>query len=441
MPTTAFKSPTAARGMNWDGGSGDITNDNLVVSGGFATVTLPDGDSYTPTSTETGAGTVLSCALMQNGYDFSSVPANALITGITTKSTNYSLSDGGGDLAINYFFQFSRFPDAVPFMQEGYLFLQSKTEQFIANTPTLQTLGGSSDIWQPNPALFIDGMYVYSTDGSFPGYEVITSTVDPESYDIFYNGHDLLIQPTTQTNSPSSLDASATFGLFHFSPFLSGGGTVTVSFPGSPFAPTVFVAQAGTATPGTATFQCTVDDDISLESLSNQINFHPDTSSYMSSSIFVGAGIWEMSSNDVGAYTNAIHMESNLPQYFDFPNDGNFVGGRDADPNISTMYAVTAAPLVQTSGGPLKAYPLGQNQLLNITNTITNLRLQTKVPASYFKSHDFGIVKWFNPLATTGDALVYPSNINDQQFLGKDQISLTYELARGGGLMTMGMGS
>lgn len=437
--STGFKSPTNAREMPWDGGSGDLSNPGNVLTGGNATVQLPDGDTYTPTSTETDAGTVLSIALLQGGYDFSLVPDNATVKGITTRSTNSFTSDGSVDLGINYFFNFSHFPDAVPFMSENYLLWQSKDLQFVLNTPTQQTLGGAADIWQPNPALYIDGMYVFSTDGSFPGYEVETSTIDPFSSDFFYNGHDLIIQPTTQGYSGSSLDASGSFSTFNFIAFVAGGGTVTVSFPGF-FPPTTFVAQLGPATPGDATFQCTVDNDISLTNLSNQIGFHPDTSSYVSSSIFSGADIWELQSIDVGTYTNGIHIQSNLPQYFDFSNGGQFEGGADPDPNISTMNALAAAPLVAQSGGPMKAYPLISNQFLEITNTITHLTLQTGIPASYFKDPSFNLVEWFNPLATTGDALVYPSNTDTEILLGKTEISLTYTVSPGAGLLLLGVG-
>src|SRR4051812_34265513 len=120
MTSTGFKSPTKARAMTWDGGSGDIANETNPLSGGYATCTLPDGDTYTPTSTETDAGTVLSAALLQSGYNFSALPSNATVTGVTVRSTNYFTSAGDDDLGINYFFIFSQFPDSVPFMNNIY---------------------------------------------------------------------------------------------------------------------------------------------------------------------------------------------------------------------------------------------------------------------------------------------------------------------------------
>lgn len=441
MPTTAFKSPTAARELPWVDGSGEITNVSNVLSGGYATVSLPDGDTYEPSPTESAAGTVLPTALYQSGYDFSAVPSNALVKGISLRSTNYFTSDGDDDLALRYYFQFGQFADAVPIMTEDYLLWQNQALVLNLNTPTLQSLGGSADVWQPNPALYVDGMYVFSTDGSFPGYEVMASATDALSYDFFYNGHDLLIQPTTQSFSESGMDAGGCFSTFDYAAFLSGGGTVTLSFPGSGFPDTTFVAQAGATTPGDATFRCAVDNDSSLQSLSDQINYHPIASQFVSSNIFAGSQIWNLVSIDVGVYTNNIVISTNKGEYLYFPNGGQFSGGADADPNISTMVAVAAAPLVKTSGGPINAYPLVQSQLLSITNTITNLTLQTSIPASYFKSSEFGIAEWFNALATTGDALLYPSNTNTQPRLGKTEIALTYELPPdSSGLMMTGMG-
>lgn len=441
MPTTAFKLPTAVRPMPVDGGSGSVNNEQDILTGGYAVFELPDGSSYTPTSDEIAAGHVLPPTVLQHSYDFSAVPSNAIITGITVKTTIYSENVGNIDPSNGYFLQLSTFPNEVNFYDEFYLWLEPKEAGAPLNDSSLQTIGGTTDVWQPNPNLTKDGMFMFATDGGFHGCEVQTSTLDPFAYDFFYNGHDMLIQPYTSSYSGSSLDASDAFASFNFVSFVTNGGTVTVSFPGF-FPPTTFVAQFGPATPGDATFQCTVDNDISLTNLSNQIGYHPDTSTYMSSSIFSGAQVWELASIDVGSYTNGINISSNIPSAFNFPNGGQFSGGSDPDPNISVMANYEAIAPFNNAGGPMYARVVGDgvSQNLQITNTITNMTLKHSVPASLFKNPLFGISAFYDWNTYGGDVLNYPSVAGNNQKLGITSISLTYDLAKSGGLLLLGVG-
>lgn len=441
MATTSFRLPTVARSLNYDGGSGEWSNVNnaLLADGSYATCDLPDGSTYTPTSTETDAGQVLSSGILLNGYNFSSeLPANAVVTGITVQTILFS-TYAGADQDIFYKFQFCGFPDAVPFNNAEYWLFESQDTRANQGDTSVQTLGGSTDVWQPNPNLSIDGLFMSSTDGSFPGYEVQTSTLDPDSYDFFYNGHNLLIQPTTAGYSGSSMDAAG--ALTDYASILSNGGTVTVSFAGTGFTPTTFVAQSGPVTPGDATFQCAVSDNDTVASLSNQINAHADTGTYLYVSYFTDV-VWEFSSTDVGSYTNSIRLTTNVPAQITFPNNGYLSNGADPDPNQSTMASSTAVPLINTSGGPILARQAALSGIfgLTITNTLSNFTLKHSVPASVFRTTDFGIVVNFAPAdGGTGNPLLYPEIPDDQQKLDYVKIQLTYNLI-GGGLLLLGVG-
>lgn len=446
MPTTPFRVPTAARAVPFDDGSGTWSDvSNLTLNNGtYASCVLPDGSTYTPTSSEVNAGHVLPAAVMQNNYNFAAVlPADAIVKGITVQTVLFS-QYSEEEQEINYYFQLSRFPDSIPSYIDDYLLFEAQGGiGAVKDDPSVQTLGGATDIWQPNPNLTIDGLYIYSTNGDAHGYSVQTSTLDdPNNYDFNYDGHDLIIQPTTQANSGSSLDAGG--ALTDFAQILANGGTVTLSFSASEFPPTTFVAQSGPAIPGDATFQCAVSDAATIASLTNQINLHPDTSNYVSVSSFSDV-VWIFSSVDAGSYTNTIHIETNVPAYIVFPNGGDFTGGADADPNISTMDNFTAAPLITVSGAPMYARPNnGAPALLVITNVVTVMTLKTSAPASIFRNPDFGVSVLYDWVdSSTGNPLIYPQIPDNLQKLGTTQIALTYDIPPAGGtgqLMLLGCG-
>lgn len=444
MPTTSFKLPTTVRSMAFDGGSGEWTSENSakLKDGIPAQCALPDGGSYSPTGTEISAGHVLPIALFMYNYDFSSLPANAVVTGITAKSILYS-TYAEAEQNINYYLQLAKIPDAVLFFPEFYYLLaEAKSLTAIKSNTAVQTVGGASDVWQPNPNLTIDGMFMHSTDGSSPSYKVITNDLgDPLAEDYFYNGHDYIIKPQYQGYASASLTGDGYFATFNHVAFLAGGGYVDVAFPDSPFPLTRFVAQAGPVTPGDATFQCVLDVDVSLESLSAQINAHPDTSVFVSSSIFSGAQVWNLQHTDIGVNGNNIAMSSNLPVYFP---SGQFSGGTDPDENISVETSVGAYPKINASGGPIAARPevSGATQTLQITNAFTAFTLKTSLPASYFKDSTFGIAAMYNwQDSGTGDPLLYPPVAFNLQSLDYVEIALTYTIPPpGGGLTLLGVG-
>jgi hypothetical protein len=432
LTATSFKLPTAVRPLYYDGGpNGFWTNENnaKLADGSYALCTLPDGSSYTPTLEETTVGVLLPEGLYLSGFGFSSdIPSNAVVTGITVHTKFFS--DNGESQPNIFNAQLCSFPDAVPTIVSDYFLLQPYTYDAQWEVTTEQTIGGSTDTWQPNPCLSKDGLYMYSTDSNSYGYEVQTSTTDPWAYDFFFNGHTMIIQPTTQDYSGSSIDLFEC--VTDYASVLSHGGTVTFSFPGF-ITPVTFVAQAGAVTPGTATFRAAISNDATMQSLSDQLNGHPDVAPYISSSFFAGVQ-FVIQSQDFGAYTNGIAFSTNVPTYITLPNGGQMSGGAEPDPTVSTMSNYTAIAPFNTSGAPMVAQGLdGTTQILTITNSITNLTLKTSVAASVLRDTNFGILFYYNGLATTGDPLQYPSIADNVCKLDYVKISLTYTVPAGGG--------
>jgi hypothetical protein len=205
MPlTTAFRLPGSAREVPWNDGSGSWSNVNnaLLADGSYAVCTLPNGATYSPTSGETAAGKLLGSRIFLYNFNFASeLPANATVTGISVKFVLLSQYTGL-EQNVNYYIQFADMPDAVIAVDDGYYLFEPDVEGASLGDTSIKISNGpggpvAPTVWQPSKNLSIDGMFLVSTDGNAHGYEVMTSTLDSFAYDFFYNGHDLLIQPTT----------------------------------------------------------------------------------------------------------------------------------------------------------------------------------------------------------------------------------------------------
>lgn len=449
MATTSLKLPTIVRALDPAGG-GAWTNINnaKLVDATYATCTLPNGATYTPSSQESAVAHVLPPVLYLSGFGFSAaLPANAVVTGITMKTVLFA-NNGGADQSIEYLSRFYSSPDEVPTFTDDYLLFQPKETQAPQASTAVQTLGGATDIWSPEASLAIDGMYLYSTSGAFPGYEVMTSTLDPFAYDFFYNGHDLLIQPTTAGYNTGFMDAAGQpmdyTGLI--------GKTITLTVPG--VGDFTLTGQAGGVTAGDATFQAAFDNNTTVQSISEQFlsyaNGNGVVIDYISISYFQDV-IWQWTPYDTGTATNLYRLTTNASSSaLLFPNNGYFSGGSDPDPSASTMASGTAVDKINNeSGAPILArVDNAQTQQgiqgVTITNTLTHFTLKTSVPASIFRDTKFGIVLYYSWEHTGGTpgALEYPHIADNNQKLDYVQLQLTYTVSSGGAknMLLMGMG-
>lgn len=433
--STAFISPTIAEVKEWVGGSGSVANVGNILTSGFATITLPDGTGYTPTSEETEAGHLLPVSVNQKGYGFASlIPSNSIVTGMRIKVRLYSENSEEEDMQNFYQLIFSRYLDAVSTANDAYLLFQPKSISAPLNVNTLRTIGATNDIWQSAYRLIVDGMYMYSLDGSSHGYEVQTSMQSPEGYDFSYNVNDLIIQPTTQGYATGFIDAAG--ALTDYTGLI--GKTITLTIPG--IGDFTLTGQAGAVTPGDAKFQAAFDNDTTGSSITTQFlaysNVNGAVADFISITYFRDV-IWQWTPNDIGSATNLYRLNTNADSSaLLFPNDGYFSGGLDPDPDSSTMSNSTAATLINSvSGAPIYARPNGgAGDGLTVTNAIINFSLATNIPASFFRDVDFGVSTYFD-WNTQGDVFAYPENPDNTQKLGEIQISLTYNVTSNGQMM------
>jgi hypothetical protein len=449
--TTTFRLPGSAREVPWNDGSGSWSNVNnaLLADGSYAVCTLPNGATYSPTSGETTAGKLLGSRIFLYNFNFASeLPANATVTGISVKFVLLSQYTGL-EQNVNYYIQFADMPDAVIAVDDGYYLFEPAVEGAPLGDTSIKISDGPGSpvaptVWQPSKNLSIDGMFLVSTDGNAHGYEVMTSTLDSFAYDFFYNGHDLLIQPTTAGYQTAIMDAASVVDTMDYSGLV--GKTITFTVPG--VGDFTLTGQAGAVSSGDATFQAAVDNETTQASISNQFlnysNVNGAVADYVSITYFRDI-IWQWTPNDTGAATNLYRLTTNAdPAILTWPNDGYFSGGSDPDPNASTMASSTGVDKINNeSGAPILARSdYSQNVFgLEITNTLSNLSLKTSIPASVFRSTTFGLVFYYDPIdSDTGDPLVYPTLVDNTQKLDYAKVQLTYTVPTGGGYTTLLMG-
>jgi hypothetical protein len=448
--TTTFRLPGSAREVPWNDGSGSWSNVNnaLLADGSYAVCTLPNGATYSPTSGETAVGKLLGSRIFLYNFDFASeLPVNATVTGISVKFVLLSQYTGL-EQNINYYIQFANIPDAVVTVDDGYHLFEPAVEGASLGDTSIRISDGPGSpvaptIWQPSKNLSIDGMFLTSTDGNAHGYEVMTSTIDSSAYDFFYNGHDLLIQPTTQSYSTGIMDAAEVVDTMNYAGLV--GKTITLTIPG--VGDFTLTGQAGAVTPGDATFQADVDSESTQASISNQFLYYSNgfgtVADYVSINYFRDI-IWQWTPNDVGVATNLYRLTTSAdPADLTWPNDGYFSGGSDPDPTASTMASTTGVDKINNeSGAPILARSdYSQNVFgLEITNTMSQLSIKTSIPASVFRDTTFGLVFYYDPIdSDTGDPLVYPTLVDNTQKLDYAKVQLTYTVPPGGlGLLGVG---